>query len=46
MNEEQQEIEALIAQAQAGDETASEVLLGVIEDMLVEGIGLPAPKAS
>ena len=46
MNEEQQEIEALIAQAQAGDETAREALLGVIEDMLVEGIGLPTPKAS
>lgn len=46
MDEEQQKIEALIAQAQAGDETAREALLGIIEDMLVEGIGLPSPKPS
>jgi len=46
MDEQQQEIEALIAQARAGDEEAREALLGIIEEMLVEGIGLPTPKPS
>lgn len=46
MDEEEQEIEALIDQAQMGDEMAREALLGMIEEMLVEGIGVPTPKHS
>jgi len=44
MDEEHQEIETLVDRAQAGDEIAREALLGVIEEMLAEGIGLPMPK--
>ncbi len=43
MNDEQKQIEALVARAEAGDEQAGEVLLGMIEDLLVDGIGLPPP---
>ncbi|MBW7925463.1 MAG: hypothetical protein H3C59_12080 [Burkholderiaceae bacterium] len=44
MGEEQQRIDALIRQAQAGNETARDELLGIIEEMLAEGIGLPSPN--
>lgn len=43
MGEQQHGIDALIAEAQAGDETARDELLVIIEEMLAEGIGLPAP---
>lgn len=46
MDQEEQKIEALIDQAQTGDETAREALLGMIEEMLAEGIGAPVPKHS
>ncbi len=44
MGEEQSRIDALVAQAQAGDEAAGDELLVIIEEMLAEGIGLPTPR--
>ncbi len=44
MGEEQQKIDALVSQAQTGDEKAGDELIGIIEEMLAEGIGLPTPR--
>jgi len=42
MNEEEQRIEGLIERAEAGDEEATGILLEMIEELLAQGIGVPA----
>lgn len=42
MNEEEQRIEGLIKRAEAGDEEATGILLEMIEELLAQGIGVPA----